>query len=190
MDDRTRVPVTVTAYEDILSRIAHFDSFSIGGRLYTADYLIRLLTINVKDAVEEAAYTPALVLYWGREAARARRIKADVDHQYKVWRERSFMEAKATPVASTDKFPTDRQAEAVYRMLPAYSEWKRRQTDAQEAAENAEGVYEALRVKQFLLKVEADLLHDEAGGPYVVVEDEQREVPRQPMMQSNQAGEI
>lgn len=189
MDDRTRTPITVTSYEDILARIAHFDSFSIGGRLYTSEYLIRLLAINVKDALEEAATTPALVLYWGRESARARRIKADVDHQYKVWRERAFTEAKATPVVGSEKFPTDRQAEAVYRTLPAYSEWKRRIADAQEAAENAEGVYEALRVKQFLLKVEADLLRDEAGGPYIVLEEDSREVPRQPML-SNPVGEL
>jgi hypothetical protein len=127
-------------------------------------------------------------LYWGREAARARRIVAETDLQYRVWKERMFLEAKATPVvvgaedngALKTKLPTDAQAQAVYRLKPEYSEWHRRKILAQEAAENAETVYESLRTKKELIKAEVDLLRDEAGGSYVVIEDDPRLIPRIP----------
>jgi len=179
-----RVPITVPAFSDVLARIAHFSSFSIGGRLYTADYLLPLVAIDLSRLTEEGATVPALLLYWGLEAARARRFKADCDHQYRSWTERAFLEAKATPVNGSDKFPTDRQAEATYRIAPAYSEWHRRIDTAQEAAENAEAVYESLKAKQFLLKVEQELLHDEAGGSYVIVPAEPRELARNPLTTS------
>jgi hypothetical protein len=53
--DRDRVPVTVQAFQDVIARIAKFDSFTIGDRLYTADYLVPLLAINTKDLLEEAS---------------------------------------------------------------------------------------------------------------------------------------
>lgn len=187
-----RVPITIKAFEDIIARIAQFDSFTIGGRLYTADYLIPLLSINTKDLLEEAATTPALVMYWGREAARARRLVAETELQYRVWRERAYLEAKATPIVvgkddktgePKTKLPTDSQAEAVVRIMPEYSEWYRRKISAQESAENAEAVQDAFKTKRDLIKSETEMLRNEAAGSsYVVVEDEPRETPRQPQI--------
>jgi len=195
-----RTPIHVPSFNDVMDRIAKFDAFSIGGRLYTADMLIPLLTINTKDLLVEASSTPALALYWGLEASRARRFVAETDGQYRVWKERAYMEAKALPLITNvtvpatpkkpeytkeiTKFPTEDQAKATYRLLPEYGEWQRRKYVAQEAAENAEAVYEALKAKKELIKAEIELLRNEAGGAYVVVEDEPRQVPRQPQMAS------
>jgi len=179
-----RVAIQIPAYQDILARIEKFETFQVADRLYNADRLIPQLTINGKDLISEAAACAALVLYWGVEAARARRHSAQVQASYRSWRDRKWLELKNDPIELGDKvkFPSDTQADKMYRTHPEYGIWQQRQMAAQEAAECAEAVHEAFRVKKDLIKAMESLMRDEAGGPYYVVEQPAEEIPRQPQL--------
>lgn len=177
----TRMVLRVTAFEDLVDRIGRFESFTIAGRVYSADLLIPQLTIDAKDLITETQSAAAFALFWGIEAARARRFKAQVEASYRMWRDRIFLETKSTPNANTGKPPTDSQAESAYRMDPDYGMWRSKADDAQLQAELAEAIYEAFKIKKDLVKSAQEILRTEAGGTaYVVVEEPVRAVGRQP----------
>jgi hypothetical protein len=188
MNPNERAIITVPAYEDLIDRVARFDSFVVAGNRYTSDMLLPQLTIDSKDLVSEAGTCAAFVLFWGTEAARARRFYAQVDASYRMWRDRTFLELKAQPVGQTttgsDKFPTDVQAEKLYRTQPEYGDWQQRRADAQESAEMAESVYEAFKIKGEMIKAQERIMRDEAGGPYFVAENPRQTVARQPQTES------
>jgi hypothetical protein len=175
-----RAVINVPSWEDLIDRIARFESVTIAGRVYSADLLIPQLTISAKDLLSEAAACPAMVLYWGLAAAQARRHKAAVDAAYRTWRDRKYLDAKRAVEGA--KVMSDAQAEATYRTDPEYGEWRKRIDASQEAAENAEAIHEAFKLKGEMVKVQERLLRDEAGGPYYVAENQRLSVPRQPQV--------
>jgi len=188
MNPNERAIIHVPAYEDLIDRVARFDSFVVAGNRYTADLLIPQVTIDSKDLVAETATCSAHVLYWGVAAARARRFHSQVEASYRMWRDRTFLETKARPVGETTtgsaKFPTDTQAEKMYRTMPDYGDWQTRVADAQESAEMAEAVYEAFRVKGEMIKAQEKIMRDEAGGSYYVSDNPRQTVARQPQTES------
>jgi len=184
MNPNERAVLTVTSHEDLIDRIAGFESFRVQDRIYSADLLTRQLVVNTADLAEEVGLCPAFLMHYGRQAAGARRYLAQVTSAYRSWRDRIFLEVKSSPVGETAKgdakYPTDTQAEKIYRSAPEYGEWQARINDAQESAENAEVIYEAFKMKLEAIKIQQRLLHDEAGGSYVVVEEPRRSIPRDP----------
>lgn len=175
-----RAVISVTAFGELVDRIAQFESFTIAGRVYSADLLIPQLTIDAKDLMSEAQSAGAFALTWGLEAVRARRFHAKVSASYRTWRSRTWLETKATPAEGTGKFPTDTQCTNIYRMSPEYGAWRSRLDDAQESAEMAEAIYEAFKVKKEMIKSSQEIMRTEAGGsPYSVVENPRSTVPRQ-----------
>lgn len=177
----SRAVIRVQAFEDLVDRVMRFESFNIAGKVYSADLLIPQLTIDAKDLLSEAQSAAAFALTWGIEAARARRFAAQVEAAYRAWRDRMFLEFKQTPVADTGKFPTDSQAEKLYRTHPEYGIWRGKQDEAHHAAELAEAIYEAFKVKKEMIKSAQEIMRTEAGGvAYVAVEEPRRTVPRQP----------
>lgn len=186
MSDRTAI--SVPHFNDIISRIAKFETFQVADRLYSADYLIPQLTINAKDLIVESATCGALTLYWGIEAARARRHLATVEAAYRSWRDRKWMDLKNTPMAQGTgddtkyKYPSDAVAEKQYRTHPEYGTWQQRQISARESAECAEAVYEAFKVKRDLIRSMERIMNDEAGGAYFVTEEPPQMVARQPQL--------
>jgi len=183
-----RTIIHVPAYEDLIDRVAHFESFTITGRVYSAELLTPQLTIDSKDLIAEAASCGAFVLYWGIEAARARRFKEQVDSSYRMWRDRTWLEVKATSIGQTakgePKFPSDGQTEKVYRTMPDYGTWHQRLQTAQESAEMAEAIHEAFKMKARLIETQERLLRDQAAGPYIVSENMRQTIPRQPRLSS------
>jgi hypothetical protein len=180
--------ISVPSFEDLIDRVASFEAFTVGDRQYSSEHLIPAVTIDSTDLVGEAASTSAFVLYWGQEAARARRFHARVEAAYRSWRDRMWLELKAKPVEETGKYPTDAQCEKLYRTSPDYGVWRGRLDDAQESAEMAEAVYEAFKTKKEMIKAEEKILADEAGGSYYVVEGPRKTVPRQPQDHSAPEG--
>lgn len=184
MNGNGRVTLHVPSYQDIISRIAKFETFQVADRLYSADLLIPQLTVNGKDLIAEAASCGALILYWGIEAARARRHVAQVEGAYRSWRDRRWLDLKSTPyeVDGKMKIPSDSTADKMYRTHPEYGVWQERKAAAQESAECAEAVHEAFKAKTNLIKAMEAIMRDEAGGPYYVAEQAPVEVPRQPQL--------
>ncbi len=90
-----------------------------------------------------------------------------------------WLDFKAVPIEATGKLPSDAVAERMYRVHPEYGNWRGQLDNAQHSAESAEAIYEAFRLKAQLLKTQAQLLRDEAGGAYYVSENPRRAVPRQ-----------
>ena len=182
-----RVSLRVAHFEDVVDRIARFATFQIADRVYSAGLLIPQVVINSKDLITESSSASAFVLYWGVTASSARRHKARVEAAYRQWRDRKLMEAKDTPIGEnkdgSPKYPTDAVAERMYRTDPDYGLWRGKMDDAQESAEMAEAICEAFRVKAEMIKAQERLLHDEAGGAYVVSEDPRRTVVREPEME-------
>jgi hypothetical protein len=179
MQPNDRVKIQAVSVEDLIDRIAHFDSFQIGGKVYSARLLIPQLVIDATDLLSEASACAALVLYWGLEAARARRTKARAEAAYRQWRDRTFLEFKNT--ATDGKYPSDTVAEKLYRTHADYGVWQQKIDDAQEQAEQAEAIYEAFRAKKEMIVAEQKMLQAEAGGPYFVVESPRETVPRTPL---------
>jgi hypothetical protein len=180
-----KVVIEVPHFQDILGRIAKFETFQVADRLYSADYLIPQLTINAKDQITEAAMCGAMIIYWGIEAARARRHVADTDASYRSWRDRKWLDFKATPIddgKGGQKIPSDSMVDKLYRTHPEYGIHHQRKATAQESAECAEAVYEAFRAKKDLLQIMERMMRDEAGGPYYVAEQSPVEIPRQPQL--------
>lgn len=177
-----RVIITVPAYEDLIDRVAKFDSFTIAGRVYSSEFLIPQLTLRVSDLVAEASLCSALILYWGLEAARGRRYHAQVSAAYRSWRDHRFLELKQTVIEATGKFPTDSQAEKLYRQDPEYGKWRGNMDDSQEAAEMAEAIYEAFKTKKDMIAAAEKIMKDEAGGAYQVRESVRQSVPRNPQV--------
>lgn len=178
-----RVTIHVPAFNDIVARIARFETFQVADRLYSADLLIPQLSISAKDLIQEAASCGALILYWGVEAARARRHVASVEASYRSWRDRRWLDLKSTPIEVGEgkmKIPSDTTAEKMYRTHPEYGVWQQRVADAQAAAECAEAVHEAFKAKKDLIRSMENMMRDEAGGPYYIAEQPPDEVPRQP----------
>jgi len=187
-----RVAIAIPSFNDIVSRIAKFETFQVADRLYSADLLIPQLTISGKDLIAEAASCAALILYWGVEAARARRHVESVEGSYRGWRDRKWLDLKSTPIDDGKggvKIPSDAVCDKQYRTHPEYGVWQQRKAAAQEAAECAEAVHEAFKAKKDLVKVMENLMRDEAGGPYWVSEQPSVEVPRQPQLAGEQANE-
>lgn len=185
--DGNRVIVRVKSLEDLIHKIQSFAMFRIAERQYSAELLTPQLVIDNKDLSTENAMAAAFVLYWGLEASKARRWHAQVEAAYRGWRDSVWLEIKQTPILDgkgNPKFPTDSHTEKLVHQHSEYGDWRGRLDDAQEAAENAEAVHEAFKVKAELLKTAQRLLHDEAGGPYMVVED-----PRQTQVRSPQLGD-
>jgi len=179
MTNNGRSEVRVPAFDDVVDRILRFDSFQVGERIYSAELLIPMLTIRTADLLAEASACAALVLYWGVEAARARRQHAAQDAAYRAWRDRAWLEAKTAEDGA--RAPSDATCERIYRTKPEYGEWQRRIAMTQESADCAEAVHEAFRVKAQLIRDQREILRDEAGGcPYFVVENRTAGVPRQP----------
>ena len=178
--DRDPIILGVVAFEDLIDKIARFDSFVIGGRVYSSELLTPQLIIQAADLVTDAATCGAQVLYWGVEAARARRFVAQVDAAYRSWRDRAFLDAKATPAEGSGKFPSDAVASSLYRQRPEYGDWQGRKATAQEGAEMAEAILEAFRLKAQLIRVAEQTLRDEAGGPYRVAEEPPARIARRP----------
>jgi hypothetical protein len=175
------VMIKVPHFQDLVDRVARFETFTVADRTYSAELLVPMLTIDCKDLVAEAACCGAQVLYWGVEAARARRHVAQVEAAYRSWKDRIWLETKATQLES-GKFPTDGHCERIYRTHPEYGEWNARTADAQESAECAEAIHGALQLKAELIKAEERILHDEAGGAWTVQEMPRQTIPRQPQM--------
>jgi len=175
-----RAIIQVPAFEDLIDRVGSFDSFTVAGKLYSAEHLVPQLTINSADLVSEAASAAAFVLYWGLEAARSRRFHAQVEAAYRTWRDRTWLEIKATPGESTGKFPTDAQTEKTMHTSPHYGEWRGRLDDAQANAEMAEAVFEAFKLKGDLVKAAERIMAHEAGGAYYVEVTPRQTVARQP----------
>ncbi len=173
--------IQIPHFADLVDRIARFETFQVADRTYSADLLIPQLTINCRDLVAEAAGCAAFTLYWGVEAARARRHVAAVEAGYRAWKARTAMETKATPLES-GKYPTDSHVQNIYRTMPEYGEWWARKNDAQESAECAEAIHGAFQLKAELIKAEERILHDEAGGAWTVQELPRTSIPRQPQM--------
>lgn len=179
-----KVAIHIPSFSDILSRIAKFETFQVADRLYSADLLIPQLTISGKDLIAEAASCGALILYWGVEAARARRHVESVAGSYRAWRDRKWLDLKSTPVSDGKggdgmKTPSDAVCEKMYRTHPEYGTWQIRKAAAQESAECAEAVHESFRAKKDLIKSMEMMMRDEAGGPYYIAEQPSVEVPRQ-----------
>jgi len=175
--------IRVKSFEDLIHKVMAFSSFRIQDRLYSAELLVPQLVIDNKDLLTESAMCAAFVLYWGREAAAARRAKARVESAYRTWRDRTWLEIKHTPLPDTEgkpKYPTDAHVERLLHQHPEYGEWRGRQDDAQEAAENAEAVHLAFQTKAELIKNQQRLLHDEAGGPYQIAEEPRQTQAREP----------
>lgn len=177
--NQDRTVIRVRSREDLIEQVMQFDSFRIRERIYSAEMLIPQLVIDNKDLLTEGAVCAAFVMAWGREAARARRWHAQVEATYRGWRDRTWLELKQTPLAE-GKLPTDKHTEMLVHMHPEYGEWRGKMDDSQEAAENAEAVYEALKIKAILIKSQQRLIHDEAGGPYHVAEEPRQTVARRP----------
>ena len=177
-----KVQIRVASFDDLIQRIQRFDSFRVLDKVYTSDWLIPRMVIRLKDLVDEAAITAAMVLYWGLEATKARRHHARVNSAYRAWRDRAWLDAKRTPDEETGKTPSDANAERLYRVTPEYGDWQQRLNDAQEGAEMAEAVLEAFRLKAEMIRAEERLLRDEAGGPYAVSEDARTSIPRTPQL--------
>jgi len=184
-----KVLIRTPAYEDLIDRIGRFESFSIYDRVYSADLLIPQLVVKPSDLPSEAMACAAFVLYWGLEAARARRLQARVEAAYRAWRDRRWLEIKTTEVSQTSagnpKLISDGHADKSLRADPDYGIWRGKLDDAQAGAEMAEAIYEAFKLKSTMIKSAAQVMHDEAGGPYTVVEDSRLSVEREP-----QEGEI
>jgi len=180
-----RTIVRVKSFEDLIHRVMAFSAFRIQDRIYSSDLLIPQLVIDNKDLLTEGAICAAFVLHWGRVAAAARRHKAKVEAAYRGWRDRTWLEIKHTPLPDTDgkpKYPTDAHVERLLHQHPEYGDWRGRQDDAQEAAENAEAVHLAFQVKADMIKTQQRLLHDEVGGPYQVAEDPRQTQAREPQV--------
>lgn len=182
MNGNGKVAIHIPSFSDVLARIAKFETFQVADRLYSADLLIPQLTINGKDLIAEAASCGALILYWGVEAARARRHVESVEGSYRAWRDRKWLDLKSTPFEQGDKtkFPSDEVAKKQYRIHPEYGVWQQRKAAAQESAECAEAVHESFKAKKDLIKAMEQMMRDEAGGPYYVAEQSPVEIPRQP----------
>lgn len=175
-----RVEIRTPAFTDLVDTVAQFETFRVADRLYSADLLIPQLTIRLKDLLTEAATCGAHILYWGLEAARAKRHYESAEAAYRTWRDRTWQQLK-TGGNPENKPPTDSWCEKQYRTLPEYGEWNKRRADAQEGADCAQAVLEAFRAKAQLIKVQEQLLRDESGGAsYYVVEERPANVPRQP----------
>lgn len=185
--DGSRTAICVPSYDDILSRIARFETFQVADRIYSADLLIPELTIRARDMLTEAATNAALISYWGMEAARARRHVARVEASYRSWRDRMWLDLKSTPVEQGEKLkiPSDATAEKMYRTHPEYGVWQHRIADAQESAECAEAVHEAFKAKKDLLRIMENVLRDESAGPYFIVEQEPGLPMRQPQLEGD-----
>jgi len=173
-----RTSLHVVSFEDLVDRVASFESFRVADKLYTAQYLIPQLTVNTTDLISEAASASSFAVYWGLEASRARRFKAQVDASYRQWRDRMWLDIKTTPLDITGKFPTDSQTDKSSRLTPEYGAWRCRIDDALESAEMAEAVYEAFKMKADLVKSLERIMSSEAGGAYFVVEKPNQEVTR------------
>jgi len=180
MNERTIIHMP--HFEDLLDRIARFESVTIAGRVYTADLLLPQLTVNATDLVSEAATCAAFVLYWGITASQARRFAAQVEASYRSWRDQLFLKLKSIPLEATGKPPTDAVAEKMYRTDSEYGDWSQRKDDAQEGAEMAEAIHEAFKAKKELIQAMGRIMHDEAGGAYLVSENPRQSVPRQPQL--------
>jgi hypothetical protein len=174
----------VTSLEDLIDRVAHFDSFRIAENTYTSRWLLPQLMVDTTDLLADSSTVAALVLYWGLEAAKARRAKARADAAYKSWRDRMFLEIKNTPLENS-KYPSEASAEAAYRTLPDYGLWQQKIADAQEQAEQAEAVYEAFRAKKDMIIAQQKMLADQSGGSYYVVESQRKTPPRTPVTSSS-----
>jgi len=183
--------ISVVAFEDLIDRVASFESFRIADRVYSAEFLIPQLTVDASDLASEIASASAFAFYWGQEACRARRFKAQMEASYRTWRDRTWLELKASPTAETNKFPTDAQCEKMLHQASTYGTWRGRLDDAQESAEMAESLYEAFRMKVDLIKVMQKHLENEAGGaPYSVVVDNRQTPARSPQVAAqNEQGE-
>lgn len=177
-----RTEIRVQAFTDLIDMVAKFETFRVADRLYSADLLIPQLTIRTKDILTEAATCPAHVLYWGLEAARAKRHFESVEAAYRSWRDRAFVNFKTGGNPESSKVPSDALCEKQYRIAPEYGEWQRRRADAQEGSDCAQAVLEAFRAKVQLIKTQEQLLRDEAGGSWYVVEDPPQTVPRCPQV--------
>jgi hypothetical protein len=183
MDSR-RTQIVVTHFEDLLDRIAKFEAFTIAGNRYTAEWLIPQLVVNSANIIDDVSVCSAHALYWGLAASRARRYKAAVDASYRQWRDRLWLQFKSEPLKSTGKIPADSVCEKLYRSTSEYGEWRTKLDDGQEAAELAEAIFEAFKLKVQLLKVQQGILNAEAGGPYYVAEK-----PRQMPGRFSQGGQ-
>lgn len=177
-----RVILQIPAFADLVDRVAKFDSFTVAGRVYSAELLIPMLTVNASDLVAESATCSTFALYWGVEASRARRFHAQVSAAYRAWRDRRFLEIRQTQIEATGKFPSEKDAEKLYRTDPEYGAWRGRMDDAQESAEMAEAIYEAFKIKSEQVKAIEKILKDEAGGAYQVRESLRESVPRRPQV--------
>lgn len=174
-----KTEIQVTHFDDLVDRVAQFESFQVAGKLYSADLLIPQLTIDAKDLLSEAASAAAFALYWGIEASRARRFHAQVCAAYRAWRDRMFLEFKAGEGAS-GKPPSDSVAEKMYRAHPDYAQWRGQQDSSQESAEIAEAIYEAFKIKVQMIKTAEQIMRTEADGPYVITEAPRKSSPRIP----------
>jgi len=175
-----RVEIRTPAFTDLVDSVARFETFRVADRLYSADLLLPQLTIRLKDILTEAATCGAHILYWGIEAARAKRHRESVEAAYRAWRDRAWITAKTAGQDEGAKTPSDAQCERMYRTHPDYGGWQQRRSDAQEGADCAEAVLQAFRAKADLIRTQERLLRDEAGGPYFVVEAAEENIPRRP----------
>jgi hypothetical protein len=183
MSDRT--VVRVKSFEDLVHKVTAFAAFRVQDKVYSPELLVPQLVIDNKDLLTETAMCAAFVLYWGREAARARRWQAQVEAAWRTWRDRNWLDIKHTPLIADEgkpKYPTDSYVEKLLHQQPDYGDWRGRLDDAQEAAENAEAVHLAFQVKADMIKTQQKLIHDEAGGPYHVAEDPRQTKVREPQV--------
>lgn len=177
---RDRVAFHVRSHEDLIDRVARFETIRIADRQYGAELLTRQLTIDSRDLVSEASSASAQALYWGIEAARARRYVAQIEAAYRTWRDRTWLEIKSGEDSRTNKAPTDATADKLLRQAPEYQTWRGRKDDGQQQAEMAEAIYEAFKLKVQLIKIQAEIIRTEAGGSYYVTEAPRTQPARTP----------
>jgi hypothetical protein len=126
------------------------------GQLVEMAQVINECVIHIDGEEDQRRLVSGQVATWGWIAARAQRVYERTEALYRRWREGEFWKAKQPPedpeAAKKWKKPTDKEAEATYRLHPEYEAWQFKIERAREAWNQCEAIVEGFKAKKDVMR--------------------------------------
>jgi len=125
-------------------------------RVLTKGQLVEMATvidecvIHIEGEEEQRRLVSGQVATWGWIAARAQRVYEMTETQYRRWRDSEFWKAKQPPKDADKawKKPTDKEAEAIYRVHTEYELWQFKIEKAREVWNQCEAIVAGFKAKR------------------------------------------
>ncbi len=112
------------------------------------------LVIQEQNLAEQVQIVSAQIAHWGRHASQCQRVHDIEERHYRAWRSQFYLDVRIgkRELEGSDKKPTEKETEAMYRVDPEYAVYQNNIERAKEAHDAAKEIVNAFKAKRDMLR--------------------------------------